>query len=117
MGRHYSEYSQDPKVLRKMSKLAVKIILKKFPEIKTGVSPVLVYQGMSGISLVTGIALELDAKGITPGMLYVRKDEEVSHGQLVENNNILDAGNTRPMIFVDDASVSGRTLCTICTQH
>lgn len=99
---HYS-LAQKPKQLLKWAEnIAIDIHLR---EIKY---PVLVYRGMSGVSSATALSLQLYILGIDHGMVYVRKDNEDSHGDGIErepfNNDF-----TPTFIFVDDFVSSGKT--------
>lgn len=99
---HYS-LAQKPKQLLKWAEnIAIDIYLREIQY------PVLVYRGMSGISAATALSLQLHILGIDHGMVYVRKDEEQSHGRLIERepfNNDYDP----TFIFVDDFVSSGAT--------
>lgn len=99
---HYS-LAQKPKQLLKWAEnIAVDIYLREIQY------PVLVYRGMSGISAATALSLQLHILGIDHGMVYVRKDNEDSHGDSIErepfNNDF-----TPTFIFVDDFVKSGET--------
>jgi len=85
--------------------------------------PVLLYQGMSGIASATAIALSLWQKHrVEAKMMYIRKDNEKSHGGMIEASDRLfyeyernEDGNyektpaLRFVIFVDDFISSGTT--------
>lgn len=73
--------------------------------------PVLVFRGLSGISIAVAISMKLGAKNIKHGMVYVRKKNEDSHGVPVEIA-IPELGKKRGkvLIFVDDFVSSGATL-------
>lgn len=98
---HYS-LAQKPAQLSEWAKaICEDIINRKIT------NPVLVYSGMSGISSATAISLTLHALGYQHGMVYIRKQNEVSHGQSVEWENI---GKDRTYIFVDDFLDECKTL-------
>lgn len=91
---------------------------------ETGLIPLLLYSGMSGIALATAISIALwrDHK-MEPMMMYVRKPDEDSHGSRVESSKGLftqikwneeEHKHTkkdvrRLVVFVDDFICSGRT--------
>lgn len=70
MGSHYATYSQEPALLIRMAKRAVDHM-----DTKVGAkSPILVYQGLSGVTLATAIAMEYYARtGTNPGMFTSAK--------------------------------------------
>lgn len=74
--------------------------------------PVLVYRGMSGVASATALSIFLNKTGTVHGKLYVRKDEEKSHGSSVEASDLfeMDSGQTPLYIFVDDFIDRGGTL-------
>lgn len=71
-------------------------------------NPVLVYSGMSGIAAATALSIELDNIGVEFGMIYVRKENEESHGEKIEYE-IPDGFNSLTYIFVDDFIDLGET--------
>lgn len=71
-------------------------------------NPVLVYSGMSGVAAATALSIALDNIGVEFGMIYVRKENEESHGEKIEYE-IPDRFNSRTYIFVDDFIASGET--------
>lgn len=98
---HYS-LAQKPKELLKWAEaIAVDIYVR---EIRY---PVLVYRGMSGISAATALSLQLHILGIQHGMVYVRKENEDSHGDEIEREPFENDNPT--FIFVDDFISSGDT--------
>jgi hypothetical protein len=130
---HYS-FGQKPYKLVEWSLLMANEIKKTFNDGK--LFPVLIYSGMSGISLCTAVAnsfYSLYEENLY--MAYVRKDGERSHGSIIEweylhKFSFLDVDNDcKPMtffclpkdiktgcrlpiclIFVDDFVSSGETL-------
>lgn len=99
---HYS-IGQKPHELFKWSKQMAKDIKEANLDY-----PVLVYRGMSGTSLATGLSLALYEIEVDHGMLYIRKPEEQSHGCSIESDSFVSSlkGN---LIFVDDFISSGDT--------
>lgn len=66
----------------------------------TKAMPILVYQGMSGVSHATMLAHCLTEQNIACGMIYVRKANEQCHGSEIECN--IPASKTYAFYFVDD---------------
>lgn len=91
---HYS-LAQKPAQLSEWAKSIAEDIINHKIE-----SPVLVYSGMSGISSATAISLNLHALGCNHGMVYIRKQGEMSHGSPVEHEHT--SSKDRTYIFVDD---------------
>lgn len=80
-----------------------------------GAKPVLIYSGMSGTAHATAVMLSIPRKWQGDvGMMYVRKENEKSHGCRVETSNMEDhnEGNIR-LILVDDFVDEGHTLVHI----
>lgn len=76
----------------------------------------LVYSGMSGIALATAVSLELlTVYNVYIGMIYVRKQNESSHGDNIETSIDLDTENLR-LIFIDDFIESGETLVYVLNK-
>jgi len=110
---HYS-LAQKPAALSKWAREIVKSF--EFNEIK---DPVLVYRGMSGIACATALSLALQEKKINCSMIYVRKPEEISHGNPIEfygegcianeycSKELVSISGT--LVFVDDFIVEGAT--------
>lgn len=75
-----------------------------------GFSPLIAYSGMSGISMATAVAMMLRLKHpkFKFGMVYVRKDDEKSHGRPVEFV-ISDDVAQYMLVFADDFISSGTT--------
>lgn len=89
--------------------------------------PVLIYQGMSGIAHATAISLMYALEtGKTIGMVYVRKEDEVSHGSRIEfEYEILHPHDPvigykknihLDLIFVDDFWETGETFARCLEQ-
>lgn len=77
---------------------------------KRELRPIFCYTGMSGIGHATALASAyFDRYGATFGLIYVRKEHELSHGQSVEKtlNNV--EGFPAILVFVDDTVASGNT--------
>ena len=70
--------------------------------------PVLVYSGMSGIAAATALSIALDNIGVQFGMIYVRKENEKSHGHVTEYE-IPEGFDSCTYIFVDDFICEGDT--------
>ncbi len=80
---------------------------------ESGISPVLVYSGMSGVSAATALSLALHPLGVNYHMCYIRKENEVSHGVKIEHTFVgwddkIPEGFT--LVFVDDFISSGTTM-------
>jgi len=75
--------------------------------------PILCYRGMSGIASATAVAMQMHLKDpeFAFGMVYVRKEDEDSHGSDLEMNGIEDVpeGKRRVLVFVDDFICGGTT--------
>lgn len=112
MGTHYSNV-QNPASLAKRAAAWAEFVMKESKAKITGkknLFPVFVYRGMSGIGSATGLMLAIHA--IDPdfqfGMVYVRKEEEESHGSRIEHQLDNHDGEMRKRFyFVDDFICSG----------
>jgi len=75
--------------------------------------PILCYRGMSGIASATAIAMQLHQQDplFKFGMVYVRKEDEDSHGSDLEMTGISDVPDVkrRVLVFVDDFICAGYT--------
>jgi uracil phosphoribosyltransferase len=103
-GAHYGE-SMDP---HHMMTWAARVA-EHFEE-KHRVIPILVYRGMSGIATATHLSVALENRDINHGMIYVRKDEERSHGSDIERRNLPAADDKYIFVFCDDFVCGGDTL-------
>lgn len=107
MTTHYSLSLNPGKLSRAAKHKAAQLVYK----LRDNEVPILIYRGMSGIAAATALSLALDTMGRECGMIYVRKDNEYSHG----NDNYERAmpaicmGQVFVMVFVDDFCSSGRT--------
>lgn len=115
MGTHYSD-SQNILELRKTVSFLADTIQKDFgPKGRcSSYVPLFIYRGMSGVSYVTALVLELMNRDreFFHGMVYVRKEGEKSHGISVEYNaGYLPEGKKYLLVFVDDFIDEGNTLC------
>lgn len=99
---HYSLAQKPKQLLRWAENIAIDIHLREIQY------PVLVYRGMSGVSSATALSLQLHILGIDHGMVYVRKDNEDSHGEPIEKEPFADSAPLT-FIFVDDFVKSGLT--------
>lgn len=83
MSTHYSD-AQKPKQLRAWSIKNAGFLISHWR--KTEKVAVLAYRGMSGISSATALTMALDAKRTKMPyiMVYVRKENEDSHGHPIE---------------------------------
>lgn len=119
---HYS-YAQKPNLLVPWSNKVAENLYSFFKDTET--MPVLIYSGMSGISCATSIMqsfYNLFQKNLF--MIYVRKENEESHGTSLEYENLslTPDGNSffnydysvqkiqSCLVFVDDFISSGSTL-------
>lgn len=107
-GRSHYGSSMDVKWMAKWGKRMGRHVAKL---IDSGVYPILVYRGMSGISAANAIAYRLAEKyGKDFGMVYVRKPEEKSHGAAVEYTSISPYQKPVVWIFCDDFVSTGVSL-------
>lgn len=114
MGTHYSNV-QNPESLQRRAKAWADEVIKECKSKvtdKQNLFPVFVYRGMSGIGSATGLMLAL--YNIDPefkfGMVYVRKEEEQSHGSRIEYQMDSHDGDMRKRFyFVDDFICSGES--------
>jgi orotate phosphoribosyltransferase-like protein len=75
-----------------------------------GKPPALLYSGMSGVSLATFVGTQLrNLHGITPAMYYIRKPEEMSHGEIVEYSDVYGNEVNHRLYIVDDFIYKGET--------
>lgn len=112
MTTHYS-HAQSPALLVQWAMVAA-ANLKAFAQ-NNNVVPLLVYRGMSGVATATALSIEASRIGLEVGMVYVRKDNEQSHGVQVEHHL---ASWDMPLapVFVDDFLDTGATLRACRTQ-
>jgi hypothetical protein len=104
---HYCKFTMNAQKLAEFSDWAAMVIKRNCG---ARYYPCLLYSGMSGISLATGISLSMHNNyGITPAMIYVRKTREKSHGYREES--MFSSTNAKQHIayFVDDFISSGKT--------
>ena len=73
----------------------------------------LVYTGMSGTSSATAIITLQLLVGKKSQQIYVRKENESSHGRTVERNHFHVDRDIHCLVFVDDSVQSGKTLKTV----
>lgn len=123
MSTHYSCSLDALQLNMRATQLAASIAILTLGE-KTGALPILLYTGMSGIAGATAIAMALwRDHQIEPGMMYVRKENEVSHGSPIERSefNMFQRRTRRDgreyvedipcfVIFVDDFVGTGATV-------
>jgi hypothetical protein len=113
-GSHYTYCSQDPHQ-RAISATKMLQAVNKFMKGHPDKIPLLVYTGMSGTSIATTLSIKLFEAGVVHHMMYVRKKEEISHGNQIEEN--LPWGQMERAaalekcvaIFIDDQICSGTT--------
>lgn len=103
---HYVSQTMNPVELQKFSDWAAMVIKRNCG---TKYHLCLIYSGMSGISLSTGIGLSLAKLGIVPSLIYTRKKGEKSHGNKVEFFEVHSKKKVI-MYFIDDFVSSGTTL-------
>jgi hypothetical protein len=117
MGSHYSN-AQDVGALRDSANAMVRSLMARVEELSVekgrNVVPILYYRGYSGAALATAILLtapERFADYLT--MVYVRKENEDSHGDKIEYHVGEAARVSGPKVlmpvFVDDFISSGET--------
>jgi orotate phosphoribosyltransferase-like protein len=124
---HYSAAQHNDQLL-KIASTAAKAIRKKYNKPNNPIIPSLIYTGMSGISTATAIAQEYYRRyKKNLHMIYVRKDNENSHGSRIETEPFTRQfdfhGNYIPyipvtidLIFVDDFVSSGNTVVNVLAQ-
>lgn len=111
MSTHYSN-SMSPKLMHSSMVTAIEELLPLLKQLDA--VPVFVFTGFSGISNATVLSHLLSIKHDIPHyMVYVRKENERSHGSPIEHN-YFDMETVRPnakrlIIFVDDHIDSGKT--------
>lgn len=114
IGTHYGNSMNAP-VLYPWAKRMASDIVRKYLRNKKNILPILVYRGMSGVTTATAIMAAIPAKYRTDiGLIYVRKENEESHGTMVEHTTNIDyanIGQVEPVIiFCDDFIDSGATM-------
>lgn len=108
---HYSD-SMLPAVLATWAVVMARDIVNKFSKKGEFASciPVLCYSGMSGIAHATALSLELSKKkNFIFNLIYVRKQNESTHGHSVEWSSSYSKRSKYMLIFVDDFISSGTT--------
>ena len=115
-GTHYGA-SMTPEVLYPWAKKMARSIVRKILANPKGefILPVLVYRGMSGTTTATAIMAFIPEKHRpNVGMVYVRKENETSHGCDVEHTyNVTERNKTPVFIFCDDFIDAGATLVAV----
>lgn len=104
MGTHYSCHQS-----KRRLEIAAKFLASKLKELPKDRDLYLVYSGMSGVSLATAIMLY---SRVPLGMIYVRKQGEVSHscyGKEVDTSDLCSLPTKPFLIFVDDFISTGST--------
>jgi orotate phosphoribosyltransferase len=101
---HYSK-ALNPTLLYRAANQAAEDLVAK----AAGKRIVLVYSGMSGVSFATALSIAVETQyNVEVDMIYVRKENEASHGRKVEHS--LGVFQTPSFIvFVDDFISSGAT--------
>lgn len=103
---HYSN-SQKPK---HVNDWAYNCAIGLKDRLGTETIPIFVYRGMSGIAAATALSISYYLlTGQTPGMIYVRKKNEKSHGYPVEYQIDFFPDRQYVFVFVDDFVKSGTT--------
>ena len=106
---HYSSAQDTKTLISKAIVFAEK--LKDIIDKNSDLTPYIVYTGMSGIALATALSMQYTMRyGEQLNMIYVRKPNEVTHGEILEINGSLSTGNNNLLIFVDDFIASGQTI-------
>lgn len=123
IGTHYSLGQAPAAMWNAASVLGEKI---RTASHETGEIPVLCYTGMSGIATASAISLWLmvNHPEFLFYMIYVRKEEEQSHGSRIEHNfpyiddsnHVQFAGYKFCLAFVDDLVCSGKTRDYVFTR-
>lgn len=113
---HSYSLAQQPKMLLKWAKLTATEIRKAIAKHAPGSIPVLCYRGMSGSAHATALAMILEERNFPFHMVYVRKTEERSHGDVTAEDTLMSHKYidqaARPLltpVFVDDLVDSGST--------
>lgn len=107
MRTHYS-YGLAPALLGEWARKMAATMRNRLS--RNNIIPVLCFRGMSGTTTATALSLALYAEGMEVGMMYVRKEDEDSHGAGVEVElPDVEADQRVLLIFVDDFVSSGQT--------
>lgn len=114
---HYVSGTMHGTWLRRFGADAARYIIDTKPHY----NPILLYTGMSGTSLATAVAIELDRLEQNSYQAYVRKDTEESHSwRQIERTYGDDWAKAeaipRQFYFIDDFVDSGKTL-TFCVNR
>lgn len=108
-GTHYSQSFTPGKMkiwARLTTSLIRKEINKKFKDHKI----ILIYSGMSGVSHAMYLSSMLDSRHIEHEHIYIRKENESSHGMKIEFSNFKNhEEQTYILVFVDDFISEGIT--------
>lgn len=117
---HYGKSMRPDRLARSAKNMAEQIEAKLFgPEVPERIYPVLIYTGMSGVATATAIAMHLTDYADRFGMMYVRKENETSHGSSVEYSvaETLHSKQLEPVfIFVDDFIQGGMTAARVISK-
>jgi len=104
---HYSDYALEGPRLIAYGKIA----LQKLKEDAGDRKPMIVFTGLSGISLGTAILMMAAEDSFDIMSIYVRKEDEVSHGYDFESSypSSWSIRSAEVIYFVDDFVSSGAT--------
>lgn len=119
---HYGRSLQPGKLFPWAAAMAESIRAKFFaPDVPERIYPILIYTGMSGVTTATAIMahfVQEHAKARI-GMMYIRKENELSHGSRVESSlsdGIFSNEQIPVFIFVDDFVDGGLTAARVISK-
>jgi hypothetical protein len=112
MNKHYS-VALRPAALCEWANLIALRLSNHYSRLKT-IRPCFTFRGLSGIGTATGLCFAISQlpKPFSYGMMYVRKPNEISHGDKVHVEYTNCENISRPsweFVFVDDFILSGET--------
>lgn len=107
VGSHYSQVFNTQMMIDLAAEKAT--ILKTVYE-QNKIVPILVYSGFSGSTFAMAISMALHNLNIPFEQMYVRKVDEISHGQSIESSTSYLQSKHHFLVFVDDFISTGDTL-------
>jgi len=111
---HYGASMKPVELLQQAEQICKLMAIK----LKENQVVVLFYSGMSGVASATALALTMQRFNMKlGGMVYIRKQNEVSHGSDIETSlmNVKKTDDLVP-IFVDDFVCNGTTFKYVLTR-
>lgn len=113
VGSHYSQVFNTQNMIDLAAEKA-EILNIVYQQNKT--IPVLVYSGFSGSTFAMAISIALHKLKVPFEQMYIRKAEEVSHGQEIESSQLYYNAKDYVLVFVDDFIALGKTLNYVIKQ-